>query len=36
MTNLPKKIMGEADLADPASNQIMMDFGDECDGMCGV
>jgi|TARA_A100001015_G_C14356866_1_gene468950 hypothetical protein len=36
MTNLPKKIMGEADLADPAADQIVMDFGDEYDGMCGV
>tara|TARA_R110002012_G_scaffold118734_1_gene267690 strand:+ start:53 stop:202 length:150 start_codon:yes stop_codon:yes gene_type:complete len=26
----------EADLADPAADQIVMDFGDECDGMCGV
>jgi len=28
--------LDEADLADPAADQIVMDFGDECDGMCGV
>ena len=26
----------DADLSDPAEDQITMDFGDECDGMCGV
>ena len=28
--------LDEADLSDPAADQIVMDFGDECDGMCGV
>jgi hypothetical protein len=30
------KPLDEADLSDPAKDQIVMDFGDECDGMCGV
>ena len=26
----------DADLSDPAEGQVVMDFGDECEGMCGV
>lgn len=28
--------LDEADLSDPAKNQITFSFMDECDGMCGV